>query len=413
MFEYKDYDCVVAGAGPAGFAAAVGAARAGARTVLLERTAVPGGVSVSNGCVGFMGYNNARPVQENVGSELLRRLAARGEARGKREPCLTIDEAPLKHDIVSSEFQIALEMCRMLRENKIDFCPHAAVCDVRSEGRLVRSLDAVGFGGVKIRVSGKNFVDCTGDAVVAFLAGDKVLEPEMEYSMTKTLLFVVSGVEWIDLATWIKIYDEKRASFPYKNQDHLMVHRTGVPGEVLFNATLAGGNPLDPMEMARMEQELREQIPVILDWYRKNIPGFAGAKLIRVASSAGVRDGRRIAGREMITCEDLVNNTPVAEPVALGRRTFGGHGIKCFHAPWAREIDGMRGIPYGALRSANFDNLLAAGRAIAVETKAITAVRYMAECFSTGQAAGIAAALNIPEYPVLRRELERQKLILA
>lgn len=68
--------------------------------------------------------------------------------------------------------------------------------------------------------------------------------------------------------------------------------------EILLNLTAVSGNALDPFDMTRMDTELREQIPVILDWARKKLPGFAGCRLSAVAPSTGVRGSRNIVARE-------------------------------------------------------------------------------------------------------------------
>ena len=95
----------------------------------------------------------------------------------------------------------------------------------------------------------------------------------------------------------------------------------------------------------------------------------------------------------MITCRDLIEDTPVPDPVAVAKRGFGGHGIHSFRSPWEQRLAGCRGIPYRALQARKIENLLAAGRSIGVEPRAISAVRMMSTCMATGQAAGAIAAL--------------------
>ena len=87
---------------------------------------------------------------------------------------------------------------------------------------------------------------------------------------------------------------------------------------------------------------------------------------------------------------------------------IGGHFIKQFESPWGAKVTGKPAVPYGSLQVKGVDNLLVAGKIIDIEARAISVVRLVAGCMATGQAAGIAAALNIPEYSVLRAELEKQ-----
>ena len=99
------------------------------------------------------------------------------------------------------------------------------------------------------------------------------------------------------------------------------------------------------------------------------------------------------------------------EPVAFCGNYIGGHYIKHFSSPWGNEIKGNPAVPYGAIRVKGVSNLLTAGRIIDVEPQIISAVRLAAECLATGQAAGIAAALGVPDYQTLYAELDRQECL--
>ena len=184
----------------------------------------------------------------------------------------------------------------------------------------------------------------------------------------------------------------------------------GEKGEdFLLNLTATSGTAQSPEELTRMDIELREQIAAVLEWVKKELPGFENCRLAAVAPIIGVRGGRNIAAREQITTRDLDENTPVTEPVAVGKRSYGDHFVKTFRAPWAGRQGGLRAVPYGALLSADIANLAAGGRGIGTEPRAVSAVRLIPVCIATGQAAGIAAALGFPAYKELREELVKQK----
>ena len=166
-----------------------------------------------------------------------------------------------------------------------------------------------------------------------------------------------------------------------------------------------------------MDMELREQIPVIIDWFKKYLPPLANCSFRSMASRIGVRAGRNLCGRETIRQTDLIENTPVAEPVARGRRSFGGHGISGFNSGANKFTAGSRSIPFGALLSPEADNYYCAGRGVSVEVEAITAVRLMICCMATGEAAGCAAALGaekqqIPAYADLQKILLSRGAVL-
>ena len=141
----------------------------------------------------------------------------------------------------------------------------------------------------------------------------------------------------------------------------------------------------------RTDGELREQILTGIRWYRV-YSGISLAFRLRPQGRWNSCAFRR--GNEYIACDDAKRHA-VAEPVALGIRAYGDHGLKAFQQSQKFNGSGTRGIPRGALISADFDNLLLAGRSISVEPACATAVRYCAQCFATGEAAGIMAGLGL------------------
>ena len=391
-----EYDVVIAGAGPAGFGAAMGAARLGKKVLVFDRNSGPGGVASYCGCPVFSGLRSFVP-EESGG-------AAGTFAQAMQNNSMIWSDVKLN----SSEFSVSLIMTRLLKQAGVDMLFYVELTDVEVRNNTIASVTVTGCG-KHITIKGRSFVDCTGDAVLAHMAGAETMTGSAEETMTKTLLFRVTGVENYNRDLCVKAFDE--GNFPYTHQDRFMGTPVGEKGEdFLLNLTAVSGCAQDPVELTRMDIELKEQIPVVLEWAKKTLPGFANCHLVAVAPIIGVRGGRNIVGVEQITENDLRENTPVAEPVAIGKRTYGEHYVKTFVAPWAFwKGGGPREVPYGALRSVNITNLAAGGRGIGIEPKAVSAIRLMPVCIATGQAAGIAAAMGFPVYAGLRQELVRQK----
>lgn len=413
----QKYDVVVAGAGPSGLAAAIAAARSGARTLLVEQSARPGGVSVSCGCPAFMGCAMAgRQLISGIGEELVRRLGRRGAAMLKRSFRRDFADGPILEDIVSSEDEIALESNRMLAEAGVDLLAYCTIYGCARTDRRITRVDAF-CAGENLQFTAPMFVDCTGDALLAHLSGLPLVTAGSDERMTKTVLIRVCNLQPFAVAEMKERFQQIRSSFPFPAQDALMLHPSGLHGDFLLNITLIDGDSFAPGDLTRMDRELREQIPIILDWLRKHIPEFRECSLVATAPRIGLRNGRQLVGRECIRCCDLDEGTPVDDPIAVGIRSYGGHGTTNFTQAWAKMTNGCRSIPYGALLSPECDNYVVGGRAISVEPRAITAIRLMAQCFATGQAAGTIAALAalqgaFPQYPDLKRALLAQHLLL-
>ncbi len=419
----RRYDVIIAGAGVAGCCAAIASAEMGMRTLLIEQEACPGGVAVNCGCPSFMGFGDGqRQTVGGVGERLLRHLDAMGaiaEVNSQRRITSHLPAGPLTGTYTTTEPQLALCLNRMLEKAGVERSYYTVVIGVKTRKQRLDSVRCFCMGRTE-DISGHAFVDTTGDAILAKLAGLPVKEGNTEESMTKTVLFKVTGVKSFDKVLLRKKFSrlciEKK--FPFPEQDLFMGCQLGNTDEILLNLSQIAGNALDREELTRMDIALREQVFIILKWLQENFTEFADCRLAGIAPKIGIRAGRTIDARTMITCTDLLQNTSVEEPVALGRRKFGGHGIYRFRNPWEKEISGWRSIPYGALKARGADNLLAGGRAIGAETQALSAIRMMPVCMATGHAAGVAAALSVPAgvfppYADLRKCLLKQNAILT
>lgn len=421
--EIKKFDVVVAGAGVAGCCAAIAAARTGKNVLLIEQTSGPGGVAVHCGCPVFMGFGcYDKQIVGGLGEEFLRQLdsmnAIAQVSASKRIATTLADKKELNGVYTTTEPDIALCLNRMISAAGVSRLYYTTITDVVKNGRKITGLKLF-CNGRRFEVACSAVVDATGDAVVSLLAGAEVIEGSPEETMTKTVLFKVNNVRDFDKVRFKARFTELQNSdsFPFHGQDVFMGNQLGTSDEVLLNMSLVAGDALDPWDLTRMDVELREQVMPIIDWLRRNFDEFKDCRLAAIAPKIGVRGGRTAVTEEMITCQSLIDGVPVAEPIALARRTFGGHGINKFRNDWDKHIEGCRGVPYGALKVSGFDNLLVAGRAIGVEPKALSSIRLMAICMATGQAAGISAALCVDNggfapYAQVKNELLRQKAIL-
>jgi hypothetical protein len=135
---------------------------------------------------------------------------------------------------------------------------------------------------------------------------------------------------------------------------------------------------LDVEVLTRMELNHRKFIWNNIQKTR-HTPGYEPVYLVETAPQLGVRITRVLRGLKTITLDDLKNGTKFPDVVGVGGASNGEHG------PWQ--------IPYGALVPDKIDNVLAAGRCVCAEIRMADLVRLIPNCFVTGQAAGVAAAV--------------------
>ncbi len=421
-----EYDVVVLGAGPGGFAAAVASARLGARTLIVERAGYPGGMATGGCCPNLMGFAvDGRQVVRGIGDELVRLLDRQGAARLRapgavceREP---IGDRPLLSYVLIDPQAARVAINRMLDDAGAHRLYYTSLVAPVRQGRSITAAVIDNVEGPAL-VRARAFIDATGDAQLAWRAGASVQEGTPEQTMTKTILCTVAGVKGFDNEAINARFRALHAAgdTPFPHQDRCMGMELLHPGHVSLNLTLIAGDARSADDLTRMDGELREQVLRGVAWYREKFPEFAECYLVDAAAWVGVRASRAILGRQTITVESIEKGIETDEPVTYGQRYCGDHYLTQFCAPWMRHGKAPLAVPFDAIKPADLANVLAAGRAISVQPQAVTSIRLMATCMATGQAAGTAAALasrdgiapvDVP-YAALRESLLAQNAIV-
>ncbi|MCE5239899.1 FAD-dependent oxidoreductase [bacterium] len=420
-------DVIVCGAGPAGIAAACGAGRMGLRTLIVERAGFAGGVATSCCCPYLMGFAaGGRQIVGGLADELVRDMDARGDARFVLPASHTPDtqpigDRPLLDNIIISLEGFRLAANRLLDRYGVTRLYYASLIGAVTQGDHLAAV-AVDRAEGPALYEAQAFVDATGDADLVFRAGGQVRHYPVEQSMTKTILLRVGGVQGFHRPDVEAAFRAAVAAgtVPLPAQDAFMGMALLNPGEVLLNFTLTAGDGVSSADLTRMDDELRQQARLAVGWFRATMPGFADCFLVDTAHRVGVRAGRGIVGQGTITPEDLDGGTEVAEPVAVGTRGYGGHGLTRFAPPWHKHNPGLRSIPWRTLLPVSFGNVAAGGRALSADARVLDAFRLMARCMATGQAAGVSAGLaarvgreiGAVGYSAVRDELEKQRAVL-
>jgi glycine/D-amino acid oxidase-like deaminating enzyme len=393
-------DLLVCGGGFAGVAAAVCAARLGARVLLLERYGFLGGLATGGLVI------TTPPLDNGINREIGERL----RGRGVYVPCRDSGEEfdTLGMHAIDPEF-VKYELQTMLREAAVTLQLHTLVAGVAREGRrIIGVLTETKAGRQAIRC--RALVDASGDADLSFHAG----APFRLLRKPMTLMFNMVGVDTKRVLSRIgnlgRLRDLVKEAIGRGDIKFTLGTDTdfGAPGvnaaqlvyddEInVWSGNLPGIDGTDPVELTRAEMVTRDHAMALAAYLIAKVPGFEKARIEYTATQVGVRATRQIVGHVMPSARDV----------------RASEGPDTVAKPYAH--DAMR-IPFGALLPQGVENLVVAGRCLSAEDGILGQLRLIPVCSATGQAAGVAAALALAqgkapaelEPPAIRKVLASQ-----
>jgi len=392
-------DVVVVGGGPAGFSAAMAAARNGAKVILLERYNYLGGLA-SGGMVLLLDDMWDNHLQEisvrGVMLTVIERMAAMGLATFPRADEWGSDPESLR---------------RWTRWGAFDFHTHAkphpicfaAAFDPDAWKRV--ALEMVEEAGVQLRlhswfsrtlvedskvkgvicdtkegtqaILGDVVIDATGDLDVAASA-------QAPYVGGRYMLTTVFRLGGVDTEAAERFEREEPEAFALLDREikkilggswGLWWLKTPLPGVVWCNCPhMLGLDGVIVEDLTAAEVKGRKHIYATVDFARGKLPGFENCYVVDVAPQTGVRQTRLLEGEYVMTKEDLAARTRFSDSVARGRDYY---------------------MPYRALVPKVIDNLLVAGRHYSATSQAQKMSREIPPCMAMGEAAGVAAALAL------------------
>ncbi|MBE6612147.1 MAG: FAD-dependent oxidoreductase [Ruminococcaceae bacterium] len=424
--ENGRYDAVVVGAGSAGVGAAIAAARRGMRVALIESYGFAGGVATKSCVPLYFGFGiDGKQSTAGLSEEFIRRMDEVGAASFiTSKDCAFPEFRPIAGRPLTKRIQLHPETMklmhrRMLEEAGVECIFYAQMVDAvtdgdRIEALLVNFLEGPGL------VYADYFIDCTGDALMFRQAGVPVNKYAEEDGMHKSMFFFVGGVTPFDHDYNSQLYLEARAAgrLPEKVWHYFGYSLSLNPGVVNVAVCYNEGDALNSRDMSRMDGEMRENVFAIVDYLRKEMPGFSRCYLLETAAHVGVRVGQGIVGMDSVSKELIAAGMATDTPVALINRSYGAHAnsSKTFMATWSHSSSGFSAVPMGALVSPSLSNALAAGRCISADPHTVATFRMMNTCMTLGEAAGIMASLGgdmrTLAYARLRPELDKAGFIL-
>ena len=397
------YDLAVVGAGPSGFGAAVSAARLGLKTILIDKAGTPGGVASFACCPVFFGfYEKDRQIVSGLAEEVIRYLDKQGKAvfylgdRVRMPEFRPIAGRPLTRKIGSDIESIRLAYLDFLKNAGVKNLFYTHCYGVETSDRKVTAIIADALEGT-VRIQADFFVDATADAHILHRAGASTTSEEHDKSMHKSFIFTVDNVTPSDPDAGDARYQELLADgkVPPWMLNYFARGYLYEPGKVMINIfRLTDRSGVDSSDMTDLDEDARRKMFETVDFLRCEMPGFENCRIVNSSTGVGVRAGRCIRGRATVTPELLATPGVPEDGIVLIRRSYGSHNTgKNFHPEWKKEVEGVSAIPYGCLLPLEFDNIAAVGRGISTHPHIMDAIRMMATCISTGQAAGTAAYL--------------------
>ena len=417
----SEYDVLVVGGGNAGCAAALAAARHGARTLLAERYGFLGGTATASMVGPWMTFHSGKErIVGGIAEEIVERLMAKGASPGHLHDASDYVPTITPFD---PEVHKAL-LFEMMQESGVHLLLHAYVTDAIAAADTVEGATFATVAGPRSYRAGVT-IDATADAFVAASAGVQTQQgDERGRVQPATLMFRLSHVDLAKTAAYVRAHpDQMRTSL--KTHERTPEHLTAVAGLYdLWHAAEASGevtvprelvsffitpyddevtvnmtrvtdiDPLDPDDLTRAEVQARLQVMQLFEFFRRRVPGFDRARLAATATQIGIRESRRIVGEYTLTREDVLEARQFDDAVARSAYPIdihnpSGSGTTTHRLPEGGSYE----IPYRCLVPKTVERLLVAGRCISTTHEALASTRLTPTVMTLGQAAGTAGAL--------------------
>lgn len=436
----NEFDVLVVGGGNAGCAAAIAAARHGARTLVVERYGFLGGTATASMVGPWMTFHSGKQrIVGGIAQEIVERLQRMGGSPGHLAD--SSDYVPTVTPF-DPEMHKAL-LFDMMQESGVNLLLHAYFLRaIMMEGGVEGAVFATVAGEREYRAA--ITIDATADAYVAASAGVQTQQgDERGRVQPATLIFRLSHVDLAKTSAYLRTHpDQMRTSL--KTHERTPAALTAVaglydlwhaaqkdgsvtiprevvsffitpyPDEVTVNMTrVVDIDPLDPDDLTRAEILARGQAMQLFDFFRNRVPGFENARLAATATQIGIRESRRIVGTYTLTRDDVLQGRHFPDAVARSAYPIDIHNPSGTGTQTQRLQPGESyEIPYRCLVPASVERLLVAGRCISTTHEALASTRLTPTVMTLGQAAGTAAALAHAE-GVRLRDVDATKLRAA
>ena len=406
-------EVLVAGGGPAGIGAALGAARAGAKVMIVEQSNALGGMATS-GMMSHWSGGTASPLLDEIMHRACESTSLPKNPNEGYSWCIS-------HECLKST------LLQMMDEAGVKVQLYTQIADVIMDGSRVTGIITESKSG-REAIMAKVVIDATGDGDVAARAGAEYeLGREGDHlCQPVTLMFRIGGVDYskaIFPGSFESYIDVPKGEIQSLGKSilthpagHVLLYRTRIPGEVCVNMTnVINIDATDVRQLTEAEKVCRRQMDEMIPFLREYAPGYENCYLVTSASNVGVRETRQFIGLYTVTAEDILEARVFEDWIAT--RNYFNFDIHSLKGPGLDEngaqkhfhSKGAYTIPYRACVPVRIDSLLLSGRNISGTHKAHSNYRVMPICLNIGQGVGTAAAIAAGEN-ILPRNVDVKKV---
>ncbi|AEF81363.1 FAD-dependent oxidoreductase [Leadbettera azotonutricia] len=406
-----DVDVLVVGGGPAGIASSVGAARTGAKTVVVEQYGCLGGlISIASMETPSWWRNEKTIMPGGVAEDLDQKMLAIGAAKR------TMFRPGTGYAYDTEIFKYVAD--EYIQENGVIPILHCQGVMPLLEGNTIIGIITESKSGRTV-IKAKRVIDCTGDADIAYRAGveccvkdgpngpslppDKFQQGTVIYSLTDVDVKAVEEEMDSDPAQrnpimhrgnyhWWKAAIDAGEIFPESTNRRFIYNRFTDHELTALNHSFVWVDGTDVLSLTKAEIQSRKDIVNTIPIMRKYAKGLENAKLRHFAMSIGIRETRRIKGEYQITFKEIFDEAKFKDSIGVYPICLDGpEGVM----PALTEAHFQ--VPYRLTVPLKIENLLVAGRCVSAERRSTSITRHMNFAMVTGQAAGVASSLSIKQ----------------